>query len=163
MEFVKNWDFMLLHMPAVKKVLCDLPAGTFLDILTAEPKRDMNEATDLVVELAGGTLAVRVRRKKHLGFAKRFGFDFSVRCESRGNKTEIHKLRDGFGDWYFYGYSGDDKGSLAYWWLFDLDKIREDGILNKKWKIHSNGDGTSGMYIPISELGNCIMAVGETQ
>jgi hypothetical protein len=57
-------------------------------------------------------------------------------------------------------YSLDDAGRLSEWWLIDLDKVRSAGILNKEWPTYPNGDGTSGMYIPINYLYllECIVA-----
>ena len=152
-SFAAGWKFAELHMPAVRKVLGSLPADYFLDFATAPAKQDMQEATDLVIEVSGGTMAVRVRSNKFYRSARGEFYDWSVRCVSHGRKTEIHKLREGFGDWYFYGYSLDDKGKLAAWWLLDMHRVREEGILDMdNWQVHPNRDGTSGMYIPLRVL-----------
>lgn len=160
--FKRNWKFMLAHMPAVCKVLYALPMGIFLDVNEAEPKQDMEEATDLVLELSGGTMAVRVRRHRY--WNSDYIGDWSIRYECHGHKTEIHKLREGFGDWYFYGYSLDDKGEVAQWHLIDLAKVRSCGLLDEEWDVHPNNDGTAGMYIPIKELyrRDCIIASSTT-
>lgn len=150
MNFKTNWQFMLDHMPAVRNELCQLPASYFLDFATADPKRDMEEATDLVLEINGGTMAVRIRRKQFYRF-----FDWTIRYKIGNNniKTEIHKLREGFADWYFYGYSADDKSELAFWCLIDLYRVREEKILDKKRRIQPNvGGRTSFIGVPIHEL-----------
>jgi len=158
-----DWEFMLAHMPAVRKILSSLPVGYFMDFAAAQPQQDMEQATDLVLEIIGGTMAVRVRRRKYLDNAKDFGLDWSIRYRNAGHKTEIHKLREGFADWYFYGYSANDIDAIAYWALIDLEMVRAAGMLAKensyKWSMHDNGDGTAGMYIPIIELekAGCIM------
>lgn len=173
-SFGSNWQFMLDHMPAIREILKELPCKYFMDFITATPIQDMEQAADLILEIPGGTMPVRMRRNNHFQTALRLRFDWSIRYECRGHRTEIDKLRDGFGDWYFYGYSADDIGSIAAWWLIDLHIIREEQILDEKtiqsfdWPIHDNGrwrnsifvsDGTSALYVPISylEKTNCIM------
>ena len=151
---MKGWDFAVNHMPAVRSALCTCPAGMFMDFQTATPKQDMEQATDLVMDISGGTLAVRVRSRKFWDSAMKFGGlpDWAVRCYCRGCRTEIHKLRDGFADWYFFGWSGDNMGSLVAWVVLDLNVIREQHILDQDWQSHKNGDGTAGMYIPLQVL-----------
>jgi hypothetical protein len=160
--FSVGWAFAELHMPAVRKALGDLPSKIFFDIETAPAKKDMENATDLILSLSSGDIAVRVRKRHYWDLQNEKGWkhDWSVRAESRGHKTEIHKLREGFGRWYFMGYSDDDNGKLIGWWLIDLDKVRSLDILEEDWPIYPNMDGTSGMYIPISELTrlDCIAA-----
>ena len=161
--FQVGFDFAEKHMDAVRKVLGELPIKLFLDIETAPAKKDMEEATDLILSVSGGDIAVRIRRRKYWDRQneKGWGHDWSVRVESRGHKTEIHKLTDGFGKWYFMAYSADDLKELAEWWLIDLDKIRSCNILqDPKYPIYDNGDGTAGKYININNLEklNCIIA-----
>lgn len=154
-RFRRNWDFMLRHMPAIREALSLLPSGYFLNFSTATPKQDKEQATDLVLEIEGGTMAVRIRRKKYYEWGLRRGLDWSIRVKSNGAKTEIDKLREGFGDWYFYGYSEDNKSGLAYWCLIDLHKTRQSGILENSWMPKDNNDGTAAIYIPIKGLLDC--------
>lgn len=128
--FEGNWNFASSHMPAVRKELALLPVGYFMNFATADAKRDMEEATDLVLEIIGGTMAVRIRRKRYYHF-----FDWTIRYKIGNNniKTEIHKLREGFADWYFYGYSADDKSELGFWCLIDLYRVREERLLDRDW------------------------------
>ena len=160
-SFAAGWVFAELHMPAVRTALSELPAGIFLDFATADAKRDMEQATDLVLEVGGGTVAVRIRSKRYYN-SKPKALDWSVRFESGNARTEIHKLREGFGDFYFYGYSKDDAGELEDWWLIDLHTVRERGILESdRWQVHPNMDkkGTAGGYFPIwlLEEANCVL------
>lgn len=165
-NFATGWKFAELHMPAVRTALSELPAGIFLNFATADAKRDMEQATDLVLEVEGGTIAVRIRSNKYyLSYLdgkphKPKALDWSVRWVSRGARTEIHKLREGFGDFYFYGYSEDDRGMLADWWLIDLHTVRERDILESGlWQVNPNYDGTEGGYFPIWRLeeANCVL------
>lgn len=157
----EGWNFAVKHMDAVRDALSSCPAGLFMDFATATPQQDMEQATDLVMLIEGGTFAVRVRRHKTWKMGKKWGrIDWSVRYYCRGYKTEIDKLREGFGDWYFYGWYKDDRCSLIGWVILDLSRVRECGILDREWDVHPNGDGTSGMYIPMGALRDegCIVA-----
>jgi hypothetical protein len=153
MMFNTEFQFAELHMPAVRRALGALPARMFFNIQTAPLKRDMEQATDLILTVTAGDIAVRVRRNKFWQKASKFGgFDWSVRAINKGFKTEIHKLREGFARWYFMSFSGDDRGSLADWWLIDMDTVRQKRLLDRQWKTYPNGDGTAGMYIPVMEI-----------
>ena len=159
MTFNKGWRFAELHMPNVRSELGELPMKHFIDIETAIAKRDMEEATDLVITTSGVDIAVRIRRNKFYKKASIFGYDLSIRAVNKGYKTEIDKLIGGFGDYYFYGYSDDDNGTIAACCVIDINKMRQCGILEREYPIYPNGDGTSGMYIPITEIRNegCII------
>lgn len=151
-------------MGAVRDALGNLPSRIFFDIETAPAKRDMEQATDLILSVSSGDIAVRVRGKHHYKKAiEKFGFDWSIRAYCRGHKTEIHKLKEGFARWYFYAYSIDDCGKLAAWWVIDMDKVRSENVLARDWPAYPNGDGTSGLYIPIRvlEAMGCIVAKGQ--
>jgi len=122
-------------------------------------KEDMEQCKDFVMNIAVGTgdVLCRVRRKQ---FLERFGAQFSIRYRSRSGKpTEIHKLREGKGRWYLFGYS-DGKAKFAYWRIFDINKMREDRVFDDMnlWTIRSNPDGSKGMYCDISKLEKYIVA-----
>ena len=152
-NFDRNFPFAEKHMPAIRFALGNLPAKMFFDINTATPQQDKEQATDLVLTLSSGDLAVRVRRREFWirGLEERT-FDWSVRAVNRHWKTEIQKLKDGFARWYFYGYSYDDRGKLAHWYLIDLNRVRAARLLDHDFPVHYNLDGTAGMYIPIYRL-----------
>lgn len=143
----ENFNFAELHMQAVRDALGGLPAKIFFDIQTAPIKRDMEEATDLILSVSTGDIAVRVRRSEYIKY-----MDWSIRVQNNGRKTEIHKLLEGFARWYFMGWSLDNKGTLADWYLIDLDKVRKNNILRRDFPKRNNYDGTVGMYIPIKVL-----------
>jgi hypothetical protein len=163
-SFADGWGFAELHMPAVRSVLDNLPVKMFMNVNTAPTKKDMEQATDLVLSVNGIDIAVRVRRHKFFKDGnKLFGLDWSIRSVNNGHLTEIQKLQSGFGRWYFYGYSKDDKGQLIRWYLIDLDIVRNENILTMNYPEYPNGDGTSGKYIPINKLYeiDCIIATDE--
>jgi hypothetical protein len=158
MTFTDEFSFAEKHMPEVKKALGNLPSKIFFDIDTATVKRDMEEATDLIMSVSSGDIAVRVRRNKFLCY-----MDWSVRVRNKGYKTEIHKLQEGYARWYFIGWSLDDKETLAKWYLLDLDKIRAKNILTRDYPIRDNYDGTAGKYIPIKILSFNMCVAGQSQ
>lgn len=162
MSFEKNWNFAEKHMLAIRKILKQMPAEYFMDFAAAPAQQDMEEATDLILFVEGGTMAVRVRRHKYWT-KNNDDPEWSVRFRSRQNKkTEIDKLREGLADWYFFAYSQDDKSELAAWWLVDLSQVRDNGLLDdlESWQLaslgwrgpYSNSDGSAGAYFPFDKL-----------
>lgn len=156
MTFDIEFLFAENHMQAVREAIGECPAKLFNDALTAPVKRDLQEATDLVMTVSSGDIAVRVRRNKFIKL-----LDWSIRIENKGHKTEIHKLQEGFSRWYFIGWSLDDKSLLADWYLLDMDKIRKNKIMERAYPVHDNYDGTKGKYIPIKILSFNLCIVGQ--
>lgn len=146
-----NWEWADKYLPDVKRILM-ANAGHMLDICIAPLDADMNRATDMVVSVKGGDVAVRVRRP-------RYNYrDLTIRARA-GGKTEIDKIREGFARWYLYGWTNGD-GRLAEWMLVDLDKVREHELLNGR-RVIGNRDGRTGFIaIPAEELlaKGCIVA-----
>ena len=99
MDFSKNWDYSQRHIPEMIKIIKQ-NAMHLLKISIADKEKDTREATDLVFEVDGGTVAVRTRRCE-----ERYYRDFTIRKLSMwGNKTELDKLREGFAKWYLYAW-----------------------------------------------------------
>ena len=154
-------------MPYVCKTIARIPAGIFFGIETATFEQDTTQATDLILKLSGGNVAVRVRNFNYVYRhwqtidKEPLAFDWSVRFQTRTNhRTEIDKLRDGFGRWYFMAVSNEDETDLWDWGIIDLDKCREIDLFdNFYWQINSNGDGSAGGYMAmrtVQEL-NCLI------
>jgi len=112
----------------------------------APETRDTKEATDLVIEVIGGSVAVRVRRS-NIGYR-----DLTIRSRRpSGIPTELHKLREGFCDWYLYGWTNN--GHISEWILVDLNQMREAGLFEKARREISNPDRSSWFVaISLSEL-----------
>lgn len=120
---------------------------------------DMMKATDMIVTVIGGKIAVRIRRPM-MGHIYR---DFTIRSfRPSGAKTELEKIREGFADWYLYLWTDYDLAfeiHIDSWIFVNLKKVRERGILdNIKDYERPNIDGTRFVVIPISILDkyNCI-------
>lgn len=118
-------------------------------------EQDVGEATDLVVLRARDMrIAMRIRTP---GFAERYPFDVTFRSQrDTGTKTELAKIIDGWGDWFFYGHAANDK-ELSRWWLCDLHVFRAALIRNynnfrQKLQQIPNGDGTHFVAVDVREL-----------
>lgn len=133
-------------------------AHNLLTIRPGTPDEDMKRATDFVIELGGGgRVAARVRSDG------KFYWDITLRSYSRGYKTELAKLQEGGADiakYYLYCWTGTTK-KIDKWLLWDIDKMRAAGLLNRAWREIPNHDGgqTKFIAIPISDLraSDCIL------
>jgi hypothetical protein len=87
----------------------------------APEAEDRHRNTDLIVlRMDPVRIACRVRRP---GYEK-YGDEFTIRsCVSGGGKTELTKIIEGWGDYFFYGH-GDNSGKLSSWNLCDLNVFR---------------------------------------
>lgn len=138
-----DWDWADGHMRAIVDILRQ-NATKLLSINPASSERDLKKATDLVIRVNGGDIAVRIRRP---AYRKRYR-DLTLRAWRRsGVSTELEKIKHGFGDWYLYGWSDGRKG-LDDWFLVDLHKLRSSGLLDNPRVIY-NKDGSTG-FIALS-------------
>jgi len=135
MTFETNWNFSEKYIHNIAEIL-RANAMHIVDIEVATPEDDMKHATDLKITIKGGDIAVRIRRSK---WSYR---DITIRAYKNGNRTEIDKLRDGYGDWYLYAWEASDQNSLAEWVLIDINKARE--LFLQERPIKMNNDQTSG-------------------
>lgn len=79
--------------------------------------------TDLMVlKMEGVRIGCRIRRNK---YADKYGDEFTIRCgRPSGNKTELAKIVEGWGDYFFYGFSSADEKNIENWTLCDLNVFR---------------------------------------
>jgi len=111
-------------------------------------KQDAIENTDLIVLCADKLkIACRVRR---FGYALDYPNQITIRNHrTSGSKTELDKIKDGFGDWMFYGHATKDDLDIKPWWIIDLNTIRyyshKPEFKGKiKFDFKNNPDGTTG-------------------
>lgn len=151
-EVMNDCGFANQHMDAIKGILYD-NAMHFISVKVAPDILDMKTATDLIIGIESGDVAVRIRRNNC-----RYR-DLTIRAHrDSGVETEIDKIRNGFARWYLYGWSLNGR-ELEEWILVDLDVLRNAGLLENR-SIIMNNDGTG--FIAISQyelnLNNCIVA-----
>lgn len=122
-----NWDFSQKTMPEVVKLL-KKNAHHFIDFAAASRDDDLHHATDYIIAFKGGKIAIRVRRPncEHR--------DLTIRAYNNGSKTEIHKILEGFADYYFYGWTNGNNEIKEYL-LIDLNKLRQSPLL-RDWQKH---------------------------
>jgi hypothetical protein len=120
-----------------------------VSVRVASDEEDTKRATDMVVEVAGGTVAVRVR-----DWVRDFR-DWTIRTRRRsGARTEMAKLKEGFANWYLYGWCKPD-GRIGDYVLIDLAAVRTHGLLDIPRREQSaDGWQTAFVAIPVPELRN---------
>lgn len=146
-EFKQNWTFSEKYMPQIKLILAK-HAGKFLQIEVATMDEDMTQGFDLnIIANNKSKIAVRIRRAD-ITFR-----DITIRALNGGHKTEIHKLRDGYGDWYLYAWESTD-GRITEYALIDIHKARL--LFTADRNVIPNKDGKTGFYkYSIEEIIKC--------
>ena len=106
----KEWSDRFL--PEIKGIL----GQTFIG--AAPPEEDMEHNTDLMVyRMEPLRIACRIRKEGYFG---KYGHEFTIRASvSNGSKTEFHKIIEGWGDYFFYGF-GNKQGKLVWWSIGNL-------------------------------------------
>lgn len=98
--------------------------------LIGEPpvEEDAERNTDLMVlRMDAVRIGCRVRRHQYLS---RYGGEFTIRAgRPSGVKTEMTKIIEGWGDYFFYGFSDETGRRLAAWTLADLRVFRRSYTL----------------------------------
>ena len=111
----KRWSDRFL--PEIKRIL-----GEYL---ISEPplEEDMERNTDLMV-LRLDAVRIGCRIRKH-DYIEKYGDEFTIRAgRPSGIKTELTKIIEGWGDYFFYGFSDRQEERLAQWILGDLKSFR---------------------------------------
>jgi len=149
-NYQSNADFAKSLYPQVKNILAK-NAMIFISLRESTFDEDTKNATDFVVEIKGGDVAVRTRRNNT---AYR---DFTLRSACGRSVTELQKIKSGFARWYLYGWT-DNNSIISEYIIVDLDKVRQCKLLdNRKETINKDGY-TKFIAIPISELrDNCCL------
>lgn len=147
-----SFEFEKRKMPEVEAIL-KRHAMFIVKFEIADSEQDTQQATDLVIRISGGAVGVRVRRFESTTTRYR---DLTIRSRSRyGQRTEIDKLRDGWGDFYFYGWD-NKQGRIEEYMLLDMARFRDSGMLhNPPEKEVFNKDGTAFFPFPATKLHEC--------
>ncbi len=148
-EFERDMAWSDVWLPQVADILRS-NAMHLVSVTRASDTDDMNHATDMVVQIEGGQVAVRLRRP-YYHFR-----DLTIRSVRKGHETELAKIQRGFARWYLYGWTNDS--CINEWMLVDLDKLRVSGLLDGR-ETRMNKDGETGFIaIPFEELRGCVVS-----
>lgn len=97
--FDKQFEWQNEYLPEVVNIF-KLNVLQLIDVKIASKEQDTKYATDMVVEVKGGDIAVRIRNNDKYDYFNEY-CDLTIRTRSmNGKRTEIDKLRDGFGSKY---------------------------------------------------------------
>lgn len=141
----KRWSDVFL--PEIKRILGEN--------LIAEPpiEEDTERNTDLIVlRLDAVRVGCRVRRAK---YQEQYGHEFTIRAgRPSGVKTELAKIIEGWGDYFFYGFADEASSRLTRWLLGDL-KVFRLWFNQQLFQCHgkcpgrsmANGDGSSSFRV----------------
>jgi hypothetical protein len=145
---VNNFDFEKQTRSQVIEIL-RRHAADVVQFEIATDEQDTKQATDFVVKTTIGRIAVRVRRNIKYR-------DLTIRTRAMyGGRTEIDKLRDGWGDMFLYCWQ-DSNNDLSEYMLVDIHKMRQVGMLEESYMMHlpeiSNNDGTWFCPFPFDSL-----------
>jgi hypothetical protein len=147
----KNWSDVFL--PEIKRILGE----QFIAEPPVEEDRERN--TDLMVlRLDSIRVGCRVRRKfnwKGQDQVLLYGHEFTIRSDRpSGNKTELRKIIEGWGDYFFYGFSDETEKRLERWFIGDFNIFRgwvSDRFFKseKSWvceKVNQDGSSTFKVF-----------------
>ena len=151
-EFNKNWDWQLQYIEQVKEIIRS-QAMHIVNIEIASTENDLEHATDLEVHVTGGNIAVRIRRDIPWR-------DLTIRAKNGNARTEIHKLKDGYADWYLYAWT--TANNISDWLLIDLNVMRSKGCFDESRPVTMNKDGYTAFVkysLPELERYNAIVAI----
>lgn len=113
-ESDKRWSDRFL--PEIKSILGQLLIG--------EPpvEEDEERNTDLIVlRMEAVRICCRVRRNKFIGHSD----EFTIRTtRPAGTKTELDKIVEGYGSYFFYGICDPEEQRLASWFVGNLNVFR---------------------------------------
>lgn len=116
------------------------------EYLIGEPPReeDAERNTDLMVlRMDAVRIGCRVRRHKYYAA---YNGEFTIRAGlPSGAKTELTKIIEGWGDYFFYGFANEGQTGLHAWALADLKAFR---LWFNRYLVLNNG------RVPGKEQGN---------
>ena len=140
------------HFRNIKRILYN-KFYIFSDFKEASVKQDMEEGFDSIITLTSPEIKIpiRIRKNEYLKYS-----DITIRSVSNYNmKTEIHKIREGLGDFYFYAWETENGKSFSQYCILDLEKFRTSGLIDKptiRDKPNKYGDNTKFNIYSIGPL-----------
>lgn len=134
--FAGDFKWQEKYYPQIERIL-KMNASKIVKVSIADNDADTKEATDFVVTLKSGRIAVRIR--KDIGDKYH---DLTIRSKRRsGAETELHKIKKGYADFYLYIWTNAEV--ITDWWLVDINRLRTSGLLDIPRHETWNRDGGS--------------------
>jgi hypothetical protein len=135
----KRWSDKFL--PEIKSILGQ-------QLITEPPiEEDEKHNTDLIVlRLDAIRIGCRIRKFQYI---RNYGNQFTIRqSRPNGAKTELTKIIEGWGDYFFYGFCDEQENRICRWMLGDYKPFRiwfMRQVYNGKIPGHTkeNFDGSS--------------------
>lgn len=130
------------YLLQVRKILVS-KAYIFTKFRESTLKEDREQGFDAVLSFPDVKIPIRIRQNKYLQY-----MDLTIRSKSKYNlKTEIHKIKEGFGDFYFYAWSDEtpmkkENNKIVSYMILDLNVFRNTIIDRPTQTDKPNGDGT---------------------
>jgi hypothetical protein len=117
-------------------------------IRDADAIEDMKHNTDLIVfRLDKKRFGCRIRRNKYL-YRLGYRWEFTIRSSRpSGAKTELAKILEGWGDYFFYGFSDRLETRLLLWTIGDLQIFRQAYPNVPKFECKNEEEGGSSFMI----------------
>ena len=145
-------DLEKYHLKQIRDIIANtyykLPIKLQLSLSTTE--EDTKESFDVVVN-SKLKISVRLRKWRYFLGHK----DFTIRSKTKhGNKTEIDKLKEGYGQFYLYGWLDDKEEYIKQWVMVDINKFRPY-LNNPISKNIPNGDGTCFNAYSLNQIASC--------
>lgn len=145
LTYNRRWSDKFL--PGIKQILG-------LHLISAAPvEEDVRRNTDLIVlKMAAVRIACRVRRYEYYEYKDQFTVRYKL---PSGAKTELAKIVEGWGDYFFYAFADSTEEQLISWRLCNLNVFRlwlanrllmaERGSL--PFTVKENHDGSSAFAV----------------
>jgi|2_EtaG_2_1085320.scaffolds.fasta_scaffold38993_2 hypothetical protein len=108
------------------RFLPEIKAALGLHLIAEPPvEEDAERNTDLMVlRLDAVRVGCRIRKNSYLRNPQ-YANEFTIRAgRPSGTKTELTKILEGWGDYFFYGFCDEAEERLARWTLADLRVFR---------------------------------------
>lgn len=141
----KIQDQKVLHFNTIRKIL-NKYSYLFTRFEEATIEQDTMEGFDVIFSFPDVKIPIRIRDFKYQSY-----MDFTIRSRSfYGMETEIHKLKKGFGDFYFYSWLSE-RNRIEKYIIVNLDRFR-NVIDSPKAEKKYNKDNTEFMSYPMDLL-----------
>jgi len=126
-----DWRWADKFFKSISRILKE-NFGKNITVTVAPPELDLEQATDYLLNMDNKNIACRMRKIKYFN-NPRFR-DFTIRSWRPTNaKTEWAKIKEGFGDYYFYGWGTAPK--VQKYMIIDLHKFRASGLIENQEKL----------------------------